>query len=82
MSLREDIRWTPVNINWFMDENQNKTGEHLTYESIDEIINKVLDAAVEAGNFLPYSEPINNRRAAYNHAINDYQEAINKLRGD
>ena len=44
--------------------------------------NAGLDAAVEAGNFLPYSEPINNRRAAYNHAINDYQEAINKLRGD
>ena len=46
----------------------------------DEIINKILDAIVNAGDFLPYSDPMEGQQTAYNHAIEDYQEAINKLR--
>ena len=49
-------------------------------EIAEELVNKVLDAAVEAGDFLPYSEPFTTRQTAYNQAVKDYQEAINKLR--
>ena len=49
-------------------------------ELAKEVINKVLDAAVEAGNFLPYPAPIEGAQTAYNNAIKDYQEEINELR--
>ena len=75
MNLREEIRWKPVDVNWFLDENQNKTGEHLTYESIDEIINKVLDAAVEAQGMAAAELGIDEQAQHY------LKEAINKMRG-
>ena len=67
MSLREEIG----EIYWAIDE-----GDH----RIDEIINKVLDAAVEA--VMVEKTDLDNELGMAGWAYDNAIEAINKLRGD
>ena len=74
MSLREEIAIL------YVRKRKNQIGTELA----DEIINKILDAAVEAhpGSNMCASEILISWDQAYELGVSDMKWAINKLRGE